>query len=159
MSPYPLDPVRAVGPARLVLTTYPSRDAALAAVDGVLARRLAACANLIPIDSRYWWKGKVEGAGETLVLFKTVPKRVGALFGYLDRSHPYEVPEVVEVDVPRIADRYLRYLAATLDPFSPPPPLGGGIRRSGGRRAPGARGPGRTRAPLPHRSRRRRSSR
>ena len=159
MSPYPLDPARAVGPMRLVLTTYPSREAALTAVDRALALRLAACANLVPVDSRYWWKEKLEAAAETLVVFKTVPKRVGALFRYLGDAHPYEVPEVVEVDVPRVATGYLRYLADTLDRLSPPPPLGGGITRSGGRPARGARRPGRTRAPRRRRSKRMKSLR
>lgn len=159
MSPYPIDAARSVGPMRLVITTYPSREAALAAVDGVLGRRLAACANLVAIESRYWWKEKVETAGEMGVVFKTVPKRVGALFRYLADSHPYEVPEIAELDVPRVASGYLRYLTETLDPFSPPPPLGAGVRRSEGRRAPGARPPGRTRAPPRPRSRRTRSSR
>lgn len=144
---------------RLVLTTYPSREAALTAVEGALASRLAACANLFPIDSRYWWNEKLETASETLVVFKTVPKRVGALFQYLGESHPYEVPEIAELDVPRIANRYLRYLADTLDRLSPPPPLGGGFRRSGGRRVRGARRPGRIRAPPHRRSTQTRSSR
>jgi periplasmic divalent cation tolerance protein len=153
MTPYPLDPVRAVGPMRLVLTTYPTRGAALRAVDAVLGEELAACANIVPISSRYWWKGSVEAADEALVLFKTVPKRVGALFRFLETNHPYEVPEIVEVDVPRVGANYLRYLAATLDPDSPPPPLGGGATRRGARRARGARSPGRTRARRPRRSR------
>ena len=159
MSPYPLDLARAVGPMRFVLTTYPSREAALTAVEGVLGLRLAACANLLPVESRYWWKEKREATRETLVVFKTVPKRVGALFQYLSESHPYEVPEVAEVDAPRVASGYLKYLADTLDRLSPPPPLGGGITRSGGRRARGARRPGRTRAPPRRRSKRTRSSR
>jgi periplasmic divalent cation tolerance protein len=153
MSPYPLDPAEARGPMRLVLTSYPSRDDALRAVDAVLARRLAACANLVPIDSRYWWKDRVESTGETLVLFKTVPKRVGALFRLLKETHPYAVPEVVEIDVPRAEPGYLRYLAATLDPDAPPPPLGGGTIRPAAPRGRGARAPGRTRAPHRRRSR------
>ena len=159
MSPYPLDSVRVVGPMRLVLTTYPSREVALAAVDDVLELRLAACANLVPVDSRFWWKEKVEGTSETLVLFKTVPKRVGALFRHLSDAHPYEVPEIAEVDVPRVAGPYLRYLADTLDRLSPPPPLGGGITRSAARRARAAARPGRTRGPPHPRSKRTKSSR
>lgn len=146
MSPYPLDPVRAVGPARLVLTSYPSREAALAAAEAVLSRRLAACAHIVAADSRYWWKGQLESAGEALVTFKTVPKRVGELFRLLESTHPYGVPEIVEIDVTRVSPAYLAYLAATLDPDSPPPPLGGGVIRREGRRARGARVPGRTRA-------------
>ena len=153
MSPYPIEPVRAVGPMRLVIASYPSREAALAAVDAALARRLAACANLWAVDSRDWWEEKIEVSSETIVLFKTVPKRVGELFRYLSGTHPYEVPEIVEVDVPRVGNGYLRYLAETLDRFAPPPPLGGGLMRSAGRRARGARRPGRTRAPHRRRSR------
>jgi len=152
MSPYPLDPVRALGPMRIVLTTYPSREAVLHAVDEALARRLAACANLLPIDSRYWWKGTVESARESLVLFKTVPKRVGALMLLLKETHPYGTPEVVEVDVPRADDGYLQYLTATLDPTARSPPIGDGPKRSGARRGRATRAPGRTR------SRRRRRS-
>jgi periplasmic divalent cation tolerance protein len=153
MSPYPLDPVRAVGPARLVLTTYPSVPAAEAAAAAAVARRLAACANILPATSRYWWNRKVESAAEAVVLFKTVPKRVGALFAFLGSTHPYRVPEILELDVPRVAPSYLAYLAETLDRAAPPPPLGGGSTRPGGRRARGARGPARTRARRPRRSR------
>jgi periplasmic divalent cation tolerance protein len=152
MSPYPLDPARAVGPMRLVLTTYPSREAALEAVDSALTAGLAACANVVPAHSRYWWKGRIESADEALVLFKTVPKRVGALFRHLETTHPYEAPEIAEVDVSRVGSAYLRYLAETLDPASPPPPLGGGPTRREAPRGRGARSPARTRAPRRRRS-------
>ena len=153
MSPYPLEPARALGPMRFVITTYPSSEAALAAVEAVLKGRLAACANIVSTHSRYWWRGRVESADESLVLFKTVPKRVGALFRFLEVNHPYDVPEVVEVDAPRVGAAYLRYLAATIDPESSSPPLGGGPRRRAAPRARGARGPRRTRAPHRRRSR------
>ena len=153
MSPYPLEPARALGPMRLVLTTYPSREAAATAVESALRAGLAACANIVPAHSRYWWHGELESADEALVLFKTAPKRVGALFHHLELTHPYEVPEIVELDVPRAGSAYLRYLAATLDASAPPPPLGGGATRRGARRAQVARAPGRTRAPHRRRSR------
>jgi len=146
MTPYPLEPAEARGPMRLVLSTYPSQDAALRAVEAVLARRLAACANLLPSLSRYWWKGRVESAEETLALFKTVPKRVGGLFRFLKETHPYSVPEIVELDVPRGEPAYLRYLVATLDPAAAPPGHGESPTRPAARRGRGARAPGRTRA-------------
>jgi periplasmic divalent cation tolerance protein len=147
VSPYPADPEWARGPMRLVVTTYPDRERALTAVDGAVARRLAACGTVVPVDSRYWWEGRVQAANEALVILKTVPKRVGALFRYLDETHPYDVPEIAELDVPRTTPAYLAYLTETLDRASMPP---AGVRRAtrrGGRRAPAARGPGRTRAP------------
>lgn len=152
MSPYPMDPVDATGPMRLVLCAFPADGSADRAVASVLEARLAACAQQLAVRSRYWWEDRLESAEETLVVFKTVPKRVGALFRALARLHPYEVPEILELDVPRVTDGYLAYLATTIDPEAPPKPLGGG-RPAGGatrpaaRRARGARRPGRTRVP------------
>ncbi|HZY91322.1 MAG TPA: divalent-cation tolerance protein CutA [Thermoplasmata archaeon] len=150
MSPYPLDPVDATGPMRLVVTAAPV-PAAETLATGALEHRLAACVSVLSIRSVYWWKGTVERAEEELLLFKTAPKRVGALFQFLATHHPYEVPEIFELDVPRVHEPYLRYLAETIDPGAPPLPLGGGdparLRRPGSRRGRGARGPGRTRAP------------
>ena len=47
MSPFPVEPPRAGGPMRLVLTAYPSAEAAQRAIDGAIARRLAACASAV----------------------------------------------------------------------------------------------------------------
>ncbi|MGP8072801.1 MAG: divalent-cation tolerance protein CutA [Thermoplasmata archaeon] len=146
MSPYPMDVAHAVGPARLVLSTYPSRESALRAANGAVERRLAVCGTLVEAESRYWWKGTVVAAPEVLVLFKTVPKRVGALFAYLQGDHPYVVPEILEVDVPRVGAGYLTYLARTIDSKAPPPPLGGGSTRREVPRGREARVPARTRA-------------
>ncbi len=151
MSPYPADPEWAKGPMRLVLTTYPSRERALTAVTGALSRELAACGNVVPVDSRYWWKGRLVSESEALVLFKTVPKRVGALFRFLAEDHPYSVPEIVEIDVPRAAPGYLAYLAETLDRAARPRGPAR-VRRSAGRRGRVGRLPVRTRARRPHRS-------
>jgi periplasmic divalent cation tolerance protein len=138
---------------RLVITTYPSRAAAIAAVDSALEEGLAACANIVPARSRYWWKRRIESSTEALVLFKTVPKRVDALFRHLEATHPYDVPEIAEVDVPRVGTAYLRFLVETLGPEAPPSPLGGGVTRPAARRGRGARSPGRIRAPRRRRSR------
>ncbi len=153
MSPYPPDPVRAVGPMRIVMTTFPDRESALRAAGGALRGRLAACANLVPAESRFVWKGRIDAAHEVVVLFKTVPKRVGALFAFLTSVHPYEVPELVELDVPRVAPAYLTYLAGALDASALSPPLRATATRRAARRARAAPGPRRTRGRPRRRSR------
>ena len=156
MSPYPVEPPRAQGPMRLVLTAYPSEQAAQRAIRGALGRRLAACASAIAQRSTFLWRGRRETARETLVVFKTAPKTVGALFRYLSDSHPYEVPEIAEVDVPRAEPAYLAWLTGLVDPSSATGPSGR-LRRPGGRRARGARAPARTRGRPRRRSRRSRT--
>ena len=146
-----MDPVDATGPMRLVLCAFPADGVATRVARSALELKLAACAQELPLKSQYWWKGRVESADETLVIFKTVPKRVGALFRFLAGAHPYEVPEIVELDVPRVHPPYLAYLAETIDADAPPLPLGGGRARVAAKRPVSRRGraaprPGRTRA-------------
>ena len=147
MTPFPIEPARAMGPMRLVLSAYPTPAAAEAAVAGALARRLAACTSRFEVDSRYLWNDREESARETVVLFKTVPKRVGALFRYLAETHPYDVPELVELDVPRIGPAYLAYLVRTLDRASLHGSRSTPARRRAAPRGRGAARPGRTRGP------------
>lgn len=157
MSPFPVEPARATGPMRLVLSAYPSAEAARAAVRGALDRRLVACASAIAQSSTFLWRGRRTTAAETLVVFKTAPKTVGALVRFLADAHPYEVPEIAEVDVLRAEPSYLAWLTGIVDPTSAD--AGPGRTRSpGARRARGAPGPGRTRARRPRPSRRSRRS-
>jgi periplasmic divalent cation tolerance protein len=152
-----MDRAVAIGPMRIVLTTFPDRVTAQRLTHTALVRRLAACVQLVPVESTYLWKGRIESSSEWLAIFKTAPKRVGALFRYLAEAHPYDVPEIAEIDVPRVHAPYLRYLAATVDLHAPPPPLGGGrvrLKRRGSPRAREAPRPGRTPAPPHRRSRR-----
>ncbi len=149
MTPLPVEP-GPVSPMRLVVSAYPSRDEALRALSAALERRLAACGTVLPGESRYWWKGRIEAQPEALVLFKTVPKRVGALFAFLAGTHPYDVPEIAEIELARVHGPYAEYLADILDPaargsWDRRPP-----RRPGAPRGPGAHGPRRTRG-RPHR--------
>ncbi len=150
MSPYPPDPVNATGPVRIVICSFPNDAEAERVSRDVLERRHAACSQRVPIRSAYWWRGRIESAEECLVLYKTSPKQVGALFRRLAELHPYDVPEIVELDVPRVASGYLTYLFEAVGEARPPTPIDGEVptpARPGSRRARGARPPRGTRAP------------
>ena len=154
MSPYPLDPARAVGPMRLVLTTYPSRRAR----PGKRSRRSSgrrsrhartSCPGIPATGGRAGSSRRTNRSSCS----RPSPKRVGALFRHLETHHPYDVPEIAEVDVPRVGKRLPSVPGRDPRPRILPPPTGGGPTRRGARRAPGARSPGRTRAPHRRRSR------
>ncbi len=79
----------------MAYVTAPTVAAARRIARSVLVKRLAACANLVPIDSLYWWKGSLERAREVLILFKTRRALVPRLFAAVAAVHPYEVPCIV----------------------------------------------------------------
>ena len=98
--------------ALLVFSTFP--DAARAREVGrqLVAERLAACVNLLPgVTSIYVWQGREEESAETLALCKTRREIYPALEARLRELHPYEVPEIVAVELAAGLPAYLQWVA------------------------------------------------
>ena len=77
----------------------------------LVEERLAACANLIsPIASTYWWNGKIEEAGEALLVIKTRQDLVERLTVRVRALHSYTVPEVIALPILEGNPDYLRWI-------------------------------------------------
>ena len=95
----------------VVLVTAPNIKVARKLAKIALTLRAVACANLIPqIESRYWWKNKIEKSVEVLILFKTHVSRVQALEKLIIKNHPYDTPEVISLNITAGNQRYLAWL-------------------------------------------------
>ncbi len=94
----------------MAYVTAPDRDAARRIAHAVLEKRLAACANLAPIDSLYWWKGTLEEASEMLLIFKTRRALVPRLTRAVKAAHPYETPCVVTYAMDAGLPAYLEWI-------------------------------------------------
>ena len=96
---------------KLIMSTSPEGEAKRIG-DALLAERLVACVSCIPgVTSRYWWKGAVEDAAETVMLMKTTPELADAAVARLVELHSYEVPEAVVVDIEGGHAAYLSWIA------------------------------------------------
>ena len=96
----------------IVLTNLPDREAARKLAHELVARRLAACVNVLAeCTSVYRWKGKIENVSEVPVLIKTRADRYGEVEAAIRELHPYELPEVVAVPVVRGLGEYLDWVA------------------------------------------------
>ena len=82
-----------------VYITNPSKPAALKVAKHLLSKRLIACVNLFPIESIYWWKGKLETTKEFVLIAKTVSKNFDKVKKEVERIHPYETPCIVRIPV------------------------------------------------------------
>jgi periplasmic divalent cation tolerance protein len=102
-----------VPPLTLVLTTVPGEAIGERLMHQLVEERLIACANLIPgLTSVFRWEGEVRRETEFLILMKTQPERVAALYERVRELHPYEVPELIELPVGRSLPAYCRWVAA-----------------------------------------------
>ena len=78
----------------------------------LVEERLVACANVVgPIRSIYRWEGKVEDAGEHLLILKARAADVPAVEARVHGLHSYSVPEVLALPVRAGSAAYLAWLA------------------------------------------------
>jgi periplasmic divalent cation tolerance protein len=95
----------------VVLCTVPA-ESARSLADRLLGARLIACANLVgPVESRFWWEGRIDEADEILLVMKTTSERIPELIESLVEWHPYDVPEILELPVGRGHAAYLAWVA------------------------------------------------
>lgn len=94
-----------------VLITAGSAEEGRAVATAVLSERLAACVNIVPgVESHYWWQGKLEQAGEVLLLVKTQRTLLPRLIEKVKSAHSYSVPEVIALPVVEGNEDYLSWV-------------------------------------------------
>ncbi|MEO9277707.1 MAG: divalent cation tolerance protein CutA [Nitrososphaera sp.] len=100
----------------VIISTYPDEKSISKVANLVVTKKLAACVNYTKINSVYSWKGKIEDTVEFLALFKTTRKTKQKLKKEIATSHPYQVPEIVELKMDDASPSYLKWLEkSTLD--------------------------------------------
>lgn len=96
--------------ACVVITTTPGRAEARSLAKALLKNRMAACVQLMPIESFYTWDGELHDDDEILLLIKTQAELFPALEAFIKEVHSYQVPEIIQLPVTNGSDTYLRWI-------------------------------------------------
>ena len=79
----------------MLLTTAPSREEAAKIAKMLIDEKLAACVQLLPIESFYVWQGKTQNEAGVLLLVKTRTALFDSAIARIKSVHSYSVPEIV----------------------------------------------------------------
>lgn len=82
-----------------VYITHENMEHAKRVAAHLLEERLVSCANCFPIESMYWWQGKMESANEVVSIVKAPAELWERIKSEVERIHPYDVPCIVRFDV------------------------------------------------------------
>ncbi len=94
-----------------VVTTVASKEEGEKIAMALLEKRLVGCVQVIgPIESSYWWQGRIEQSEEWLCIAKTERKFFAQIEETIKALHSYEVPEILAVPVVAGSEDYLRWL-------------------------------------------------
>lgn len=95
----------------IALSTFPDVETARKISRALVQRGLVACANIMPaVESIYYWKEKVETGAESLVIFKLTAARYPEFESRLRELHPYDVPEIVRLNIAEGSVNYLYWI-------------------------------------------------
>lgn len=103
--------------AAVVHCTCPDTATAERIASALVDERLTACVQQLPgVRSTYRWQGRVEHAGEILLLIKTGAARIPAVVARVRDLHPYDVPELLALPAVDGASDYLDWVVAQSQP-------------------------------------------
>ena len=94
----------------IIISTYPDKKSISKIANQLVKNKIVACVNTSKISSIYSWKDKVENNSEYIAIFKTTTKNKTILKNKIKETHPYDVPEIAEIDVISINKSYLNWL-------------------------------------------------
>ena len=95
----------------LVYCTCPDSESAQTIARQLIEQRAAACVNALPgVSSTYLWQEKLETSEEILLLIKSSNKQYPEIERIIVSLHPYELPEIIAVDVERGLPDYLHWV-------------------------------------------------
>lgn len=101
----------------ILVTTIDGVEKARVLARAALDARLAACAQIFPIESHYVWQAEKRQEMEYLVQMKLRSEDYQELAALLRRLHSYDTPEILRIEVADADPAYLSWaLAATQRP-------------------------------------------
>ncbi len=100
--------------AVIMVTTLPSRREASNIATMMVQKGFAACVSLFPVRSIYMWEGNLEDDDEVMLIVKTSEEKVSELKGWIKEVHPYQVPEILVINVSDVGADYLNWMEMVL---------------------------------------------
>ncbi len=94
----------------VIITTCENKEQARNLARGLVENKLAACIQLIPIESIYRWEGKLTETEEILLLVKTKSNLFSEIEKYITSHHTYSTPEILSLPIEKGFEKYLNWI-------------------------------------------------
>ena len=83
-----------------VETTVPKRSEARKIAEVLAKKKLSACTQILgPVESVFYWKGKLQREKEWLCLIKTKKNLYKKVENEIKKIHPYKLPEIIATPI------------------------------------------------------------
>ena len=94
----------------IIITTTANKEDAKKIARLLVEKRLAACGQMFPIESVYFWKDKVCEENETILFIKSKTALADEIKTAIKANHAYEVPEIIQIPITGGLPEYLKWI-------------------------------------------------
>ncbi|GAA06595.1 divalent-cation tolerance protein CutA [Photobacterium leiognathi] len=94
----------------VVMTTFANPSVGKTIIDELINQRLAACVQVMPIQSYYHWQGEVNCDQEHQVMIKTKAALFEQVKTTILQFHDYETPEIIQLPITNGLGDYLAWI-------------------------------------------------
>ncbi len=98
-----------------IYVTASSKDEAERIAKRLLEKKLAACVNVLPIKSYFWWEGRIEEAEEYAMIVKTRAEMFSKVRDEIKAIHSYSVPCICAIPIERGLEEFLKWIDETVE--------------------------------------------
>ena len=103
----------------VILTTAAGKDAAKKIANLLVEKHLAACAQMFPIESVYFWQGKICEDNEVALFIKSKTSLFDEIAETIKANHEYEIPEIIQIPVTNGLSDYLGWIDGCTNSITP----------------------------------------
>ncbi len=98
----------------IIKTTYPNLAEAKNLAEILLKEKLAACIQFMPIESCYFWHGKIINESEILLNIKTKKSLFSQVKKIITKHHSYNIPQILAIDISDTSESYSNWINENL---------------------------------------------
>lgn len=95
----------------IVKTCYPNTPRTCKKfIQGIIWWKLGVCVQRINnVKSYFFWEGKIQSSSELILLIKTSPEKKEKLVSYIQKNHPYDIPEISTIETSQENEKYQKW--------------------------------------------------
>lgn len=95
--------------AILIYITHASESEAKKISTHLVSNRFVACANIFPINSVYFWDGKLNSDNEYVSILKTRKENWKKVKKEIENIHTYEIPCIIKIPI-KANTKYIEWI-------------------------------------------------
>jgi periplasmic divalent cation tolerance protein len=93
-----------------IYSTFPNKEEAEKIAEELIRQKLAACVNILPIDSVYSENEKIKKSKETAAIIKTRKINFKRVEKFILENHSYAIPCIVGIPIRKASKKYFHWL-------------------------------------------------